>query len=153
MERMTSYASFAVFLAYVLAVAVAMIGWSQAVAAGELRAEDLDCVTEDGELVPVVQEHWSDSEKAFGPDFGNHMIISYPDVANYLPEAVVKLDFASACLQIINRPSDVCSSVEYLRFHGAISRSDVDQLERHYLSLGKKDPTAFLALKEVFACY
>ena len=142
----------------ILAIALSLAGPFFSLSAAELRPErnfgsNLYCETLDGAAIPVVEIIRISSKLAFTADPLNFQIIFSPSAASQIPKSVAKLEFASACLQIIGEPDDVCTSVQYLRYLGALNRDDIDELEAYYLSRRDYDPNALPMLKQVFSCY
>lgn len=102
---------------------------------------------------PYVSEDLSYARTAYAPDLPNKRIIFYPRVAAGLPDPVARMDFALACLTVLEQQSDACKAIIYLRDRNLIRSHDLKVLEDHFLSVSKQDSQAFEKIKMVYACY
>ena len=139
-------------------------GLIAALAAGEASAgmaggAELACETENESRpsVPIHVDPVLTQDAAYRADRLNNRLVFMPRVAQRLPDAVVKLDFAKACLELTDRPSDTCAATKFLSFQGAIDKRDVSRIERYYVGLAEREPAraddAYSTIKQIFACF
>lgn len=133
--------------------------------AGSALAEEtiipthLSCERPDGTNFLIDTVPWSDQEVAYLADHSSQgqLIVFAPKAAQERPEAVVRIDFARACLSLLNQPDDLCSAVQFLSARDALNLDDVEQLEMYYISLADQRPDradeAYADLKQIFACF
>ncbi len=118
-----------------------------------LRTQELYCEVPGGAVINVADVPFGKSDKVYRADLKREVILFYVEEAYQRPEAVAKLDFASACLEFIGVHDDVCASVKYLRSHGAFNTQDLSVLEDYYFSRDTADPQALPTLKRIYSCY
>jgi len=132
----------------------------QVAAQTEIGVTDLVCETRGGlsQTFPVETDPISTRQtKAYHADEESEKIIFSPSSARQLPNSVVKLQFALACLQLIEGREDVCAAVNFLSYQGAIKKEEITELENYYIELAERSPDeadkAYSTIKEVFACF
>lgn len=138
--------------AFPIVALAASSGQTQTFTETDLHCEDLD-----GTQIIIDADPWATATVAYLPDFANHRITFVPSAANERPEPVVKLDFARACLSLIEREDDICSSVRFLSVRDALTMDDLQQFETYYIDLAEREPEnadeAYANLKEIFTCF
>lgn len=126
-----------------------LASWTGAFANGVMSVHDLQCKWPNGKEISIVRVSRSRTDKMFIPRPEEKVIEFSPQTR--LPEAAAKLEFAQACLEVIEQPSEVCDAVQYLRRWGALDSSEISELEEYYFA--EDDPKSLQTIQEVYDCY
>jgi len=123
-------------------------------ASAGMVTQRFSCGTSSGMQFEIIESGYVGTEttQVYAADLSGRKILFFPQAAARLPEAVAKMDFAAACLTVLDEPNDVCSSVVFLRDRGLISSNDLRDLENHYqYGLDRRDGLS--RIKQIYRCY
>lgn len=131
--------------------------FSQALAASEpssVSPERLRCGQDRKQSIEIRPERLSDSVLVYAAQNEQKFIQYFPSSRSRYPEAVAKMQFAKACLQVTGQSADTCSAVRFLKLQGALSRRDLTELENYYLAQSNSgNKNALYDMKALFGCY